>query len=112
MKTTHRFPRRRAARANAARRSKFLAAFDRSGVSAAAFARQHSLSYTTFCGWRQRRANAKPSPVFVPVELPPPAAPTLLTIELGTHARLPIHSAAQIDLAARLLQAFNAKSSC
>jgi hypothetical protein len=65
MKTTHRFPRRRAARANASQRSKLLAAFDRSGASAAAFARQHAINYTTFCGWRQRRATAKPSPAFV-----------------------------------------------
>ena len=112
MKTSNGSPNRRGVRTGAARRAKLLAAFDHSGLSAAAFARRHGLSYTTFCGWRQRRANAKPSPAFVQVELPPPAAPTLLTIELGTHARLPILSAAQIELAARLLQAFNANSSC
>ena len=87
-------------------------AFDRSGLSAAAFARQHRLNYTTFCGWRQRRANAKPAPAFVQVELPEPAAPVELMIELGAQSRMPITSTGQIELAVRLLQALNARSAC
>jgi hypothetical protein len=50
------------------RRAQLLAAFDRSGLTAAAFARRHGIQYTTFCGWRHRRAKA--SPGFVQVELP------------------------------------------
>lgn len=112
MKASTRSPGSRSARSDAASRSEWLAAFDRSGLSAAAFARRHGIHYTTFCGWRQRRVKATTSPAFVQVELPAPTAPTELTIELGGHARLHLHSAAQIELAARLLQAFNAKTAC
>ncbi len=82
---------------------------NRSGLSAAAFARQHAINYTTFCGWRQRRDKAKVSPGFVQVELP---APVELTIELGANARLRVGSTGQIELAARLLQALNTQSAC
>lgn len=112
MKTSRRFPRRRGVRASAARRVKLLAAFDRSGLSAAAFARQHSLNYTTFCGWRQRQTKAKAAPDFIQVELPSPVAPDELLIELGAAARLRVRSAGQIDLAARLLHHFNATPAC
>lgn len=112
MKTFNGSPRRRSARTDAAQRVQILAAFDRSGLSAAAFARQHGINYTTFCGWQQRRAKAASPPAFMQVELPAPATPVELMIELGAHARLPISCAAQIELAARLLQAFNAKSAC
>ena len=110
MKTSNGYPRRRLRRTQADRRSQLLAAFDRSGLSAAAFARQQGLNYTTFCGWRHRRAKA--SPGFVQVELPSPAAPVELVIELNAHARMRIGSAAQIELAARLLQALNTTRSC
>jgi hypothetical protein len=112
MKSSNRSPRHRTTRTGPGRCARLLAAFDRSGLSAAAFARQHGLNYTTFCGWRQRRANAEPSPAFVQVELPEPAAPVELLIELGAQARLRIDSTGQIDLAVRLLQALNAKPPC
>lgn len=92
-----------------ARRAQLLAAFDRSGLSAAAFARQHHISYTTFCGWRARRARAKASPRFVQVELPvAPSLPSGLVIELGDQARVRVSSAGQIGLAAQLIQKLNA----
>jgi len=112
MKPSNRSPRRHPTKIGAARRTRLLVAFDRSGLSAAAFARQHRLNYTTFCGWRQRRANAKPAPAFVQVELPEPAAPVELMIELGAQSRMPITSTGQIELAVRLLQALNARSAC
>ena len=99
-------------RRGTAQRAHLLAAFARSGLSAAAFARQHRLNYTTFCGWRQRRAQTKVSPAFVEVELPTPAAPVELVIELGVHARLRLTAAEQIELAARLLQTLNAPRPC
>jgi hypothetical protein len=80
-----------------------MEAFDRSGLSAADFARQQGIHYTTFCGWRQRRDRAKGSPAFVQVELAPPAPPSELVIEMGA-ARLRLVSVAQLPLAARLLQ--------
>jgi hypothetical protein len=37
-------------------------------LSAAAFARQQGIGYTTFSGWRHRRAKTKASPAFIEVE--------------------------------------------
>jgi hypothetical protein len=95
-----------------ARRAQLLAAFDRSGLSAAAFARQHHLTYSTFCGWRHRRAKTKPSPQFVQVELPTAPAPAELVVELNAQARLRLTGASQLDLAARLIYALNAATPC
>lgn len=105
-------PLSRARRTDALRRAQLLAAFDRSGLSAADFARRHDLNYTTFCGWRQRRAKANGAPAFVEVELPAASAPAGLVIELGPVARMRIESAGQIGLAAGLIQAFNTRGSC
>lgn len=110
MKSSNGSPRRVCKLTDARRRVQLLAAFDRSGLSASVFARRHGIRYTTFCGWRQRQAKA--SPGFVQVELPPPAAPIQLLIELGAHTRLRITSTDQIQLAARLLQQLNAPASC
>jgi transposase-like protein len=95
---------KRSTRITPLRRAKFLAAFERSGLSAAAFARQQGLNYTTFCGWRQRGTKAKASPEFVQVELASVPAPAELVIELSANARLRLTSASQLDLAAALLQ--------
>jgi hypothetical protein len=99
-------------RSDAARRARLLTAFDRSGLSAAAFARRHRLNYTTFCGWRQRRDKAKASPGFVEVELSAPIAPVELLIELGAAVRLRLTSTDQVALAARLIQTLNAPQPC
>ena len=112
MKSTNRSLRHRRHRTPPARRHQLLAAFDRSGLSALAFARQQGIGYTTFCGWRQRRAKAKALPAFVEVEVPGPAAAVELLIEVGAHARLRLTSAAQMELAARFLHHFNALTSC
>jgi len=102
----------RARRSDAARRARLLATFERSGLSAAEFARQHGIHYTTFCGWRARRAKARPSADFVQVELTSPPAPAGLLVELGTPARLRIESAEQIELAAQLVQRLQATRPC
>jgi hypothetical protein len=81
-------------------------------LSAAAFARQHHLRYTTFCNWRQRQGQAKPAPDFVQVALPPPSAPAELVLELGAGARVRITDAGQIELAARLLQVLSHATLC
>ena len=94
------------------RRARWLAAFARSRLSAAGFARRHGLNYTTFCAWRQRQVKPKPAPAFVQVEVAEPAAPVELVVELGAHARLRITSACQLELAARLLHHLNALTSC
>jgi transposase-like protein len=103
--------RRRAVRTDAAQRAQLLAAFDRSGLSATDFARRHDIHYTTFCGWRRRRDRAKASPAFVQVELDSPAPPSELVIEMGA-ARLRLVSAAQLPLAARLLQILQEGQRC
>ena len=112
MKSSNGFPRHRRQRTPSSRRTQLLAAFDRSGLSAAAFARQQGIGYTTFCGWRYRQAKTKASPAFVEVEVPGPAAAVELLIEVGTHARLRLSSAAQMELAAGFLHRFNALASC
>jgi hypothetical protein len=103
---------RRAPRTDAARRAQLLTTFDRSGLSAADFARRQGVHYTTFCGWRQRRDRGQSSPGFVQVEIPEATPPEELVIEWGGTARLRLTSEAQIPLAARLLQACNVARPC
>lgn len=112
MKNSNGFLRQRRPRTSSRRRTQLLAAFDRSGLSAAAFARQEGLCYTTFCAWRSRRPKPQASPAFVEVEMPAQAATTELCIEVGTHARLRLTSASQIELAVGFLHRFNALTSC
>ena len=112
MKTSNGFVRSLRTRTSAPRRAQLLAAFERSGLSAAAFARQHHLHYTTFCNWRQRQGQAKSAPDFVQVELPPPPAPAELVLELGPFARVRITKAGQLELAARLLQVLSQATPC
>ncbi len=112
MKNTHGFTRPRRSRTSVTRRAQLLAAFERSGLSAAAFARQHHLHYTTFCNWRQRQASTKPAPDFVQVELSPPPARAGLVIELGSFARVRITEAGQMELAAQLLQVLSHATPC
>ncbi len=92
-------------------RAELLAAFERSGMSAAVFAREHGVRYTTFCNWRHR-ARSQPAPAFVQIELPEATAPAELLIELGTHARLRITSGGQLELAAQLLRHLNGPAAC
>jgi transposase-like protein len=112
MKTSNGYVRHRRSRTTATRRAQLLAAFERSGLSAAAFARQHDLHYTTFCGWRQRQAKAEPSSGFVQVELATPEAPAELVIELGASGRMRIRHAGQMVLAVRLLRELQSSEPC
>ena len=112
MKTNKASPPSRSSRTDAAHRAQLLAVFDCSGLSAAAFARQHGLNYTTFCGWRAQRAKTRTAPAFVQVEVAAPAPPVELVIELGSHARMRVQSESQMVLAARLLHLLNAPAAC
>ena len=112
MKTRNGSPHKLGRLMDAARKAQLLSAFDRSGLSAAAFARQHDIRYSTFCGWRYKRAAGKAPPVFVEVELPKSTPATGLLIDLGAKARLHLSSEAQIPLAAKLLQTLNAALPC
>ena len=113
MKTSNGATRTRRSRTSPTQRAQLLAAFERSGLSVAAFARQHRLHYTTFCGWRARQAKANPSPGFVEVEWAAPSpATTELVIELGAQARLRITQTTPMVLVARLLQALHTPTPC
>jgi hypothetical protein len=81
-------------------------------LSAAEFARQQGLSYTTFCGWRARRDKAKALPSFVRVEVASCAAAEGLVMELGSQARIHIHTEKQAALAACLIEQLNKARSC
>jgi len=97
--------------AAAVRREELLGQFDRSGLSAAEFARQHGLNYTTFCGWRKRSERAKALPAFVQVEVACAGSRGLM-VEFGSQARMEIHSEKQVALAARLIQQLNQGYPC
>jgi len=79
-------------------RARLLVEFERSDQSAAAFAREHGIQYTTFCGWRSRQSKVKGSADFVQVELPTPSASAELVIELGGHARVRLSSVGTVEL--------------
>lgn len=112
MKTSNGFARLRPSRISPTRRARLLAQFERSGLSGAAFARQHRLHSTTFCGWRARQTKGSPAPGFVQVELSASPPPVELVVELGGAARLRITDVGQIELAARLFQALSAPTPC
>lgn len=98
-------------RTTARERAKVLAAFDRSGLSAAAFARKHHINYTTFCGWRQRRDKTRALD-FIQVDLPEAGTGPDLIVELGADIRLRIGSEHQIALAVALLGRMRKESAC
>jgi transposase-like protein len=107
---TRSFRRRRRRPPSLEQRAELLADFERCGKSAAAFAREHGIAYSTLCSWRQQGTEPGARPDFVEVELTQP--PVELVVELGAHARLRISSVAQVELAARLLQQLSATKPC
>ena len=92
-------------------RTALLQEFERSGLSAAAFARKHGLGYSTFYHWR-RQACMATAPAFLEVDLPPAPVPEDLLIELAPAPRLRLKSVHQVALAAQLLQALQAPTPC
>jgi hypothetical protein len=97
-------------RFTAGQRGELLAAFDRGGQSAMAFARGHGVNYQTFIAWlRKRRERGMPAaggPAFAEVRLEPAscaAAPLRVTLPCGSVVE--IGSRAAIALAVELLTA-------
>jgi transposase-like protein len=91
-------------------RRAILAEFERSGMSAARFARQTGLKYSTLAGWVQRHGRAQRPVRGRPVRLleavvAPAAAPLGLLLHLPGGARLEISQDSQVPLVAGLLQA-------
>ena len=99
-------------RYTAGQRQNLLEAFDRSGLSAMTFSRQHGICYQTFIAWlRKRRQTGEALPPGVPafaeviLQEPPPAPTTALRIVLPCGTTLEVSSRAALPLAAELLQA-------
>ena len=87
-----------------------LAEFERSGMSAAQFARRTGLKYSTFAVWVQRGRRTKRPARKAPVRLleavlTPSLRATVLTVLLPGGARLEVREAGQIPLAAALVHA-------
>jgi len=87
-----------------------LAEFERSGMSAAQFARRTGLKYSTFAFWVQRYRGTKRPARKAPVRLleavltsSPPV--TVLTVLLPGGARLEVREAGQVPLVAALVHA-------
>ena len=87
-----------------------LAEFERSGLSAAEFARRTGLKYSTFALWvqhrRRRKRPARRSPLRLLEAVLSPATPaTALTVLLPGGARLELRQVGQVALAAALVHA-------
>ena len=98
-------------RTSLAERAALLHEFEHSGLSAAAFARQQGVGYSTFYHWR-RQARTATAPAFVEVDLSPAPVAESLLVELGPVPRLRLTHAPQVALAAQLLRALHAPTPC
>lgn len=94
-----------------AQRGELLDAFDRSGLSAMAFSRQHGICYQTFIAWlRKRRQSGEALPPGIPafaevmLQEAPPSPGAALRIVLPCGTALEVASRAALPLAAELLQ--------
>jgi transposase-like protein len=99
-------------RASKEQRRLILAEFERSGVSAARFAKQTGLKYSTLAGWLQRYRRAKPQGRARQVRLleavveqakPGPQNQGVLVLQLPGGARVEISDVKQAVLAAALI---------
>jgi transposase-like protein len=106
------------------RREAILDDFERSGMSGAAYARQHGINYQTFANWIQKRRRSRgdydkaAQPAGVPMELAlaevvvqasategnQSANEALLRIELPGGANLILNEGSQVPLAAALIR--------
>jgi hypothetical protein len=113
------------------RREALLDEFERSGISAMAFAKMAGINYATFANWRQKRRRARrlresvaedPAAIGKTIETNRPmrlfeafvehgssagARSAGLTVELPAGARLVVESPVQVRLAAELLALLN-----
>jgi transposase-like protein len=92
-------------------RRELLKAFERSGLSAMAFSKQHGVSYQTFIAWlRKRRQSVEALPPGVPafaevmLQEAPSGPSAALRIVLPCGTALEVASRAALPLAAELLQ--------
>jgi len=98
-------------RTSKAQRRVILAQFEHSGMSAAQFARQTGLKYSTFALWvqryrrRQRLGRKAPLRLLEAVVAPAPAMSALL-LQLPGGVRVELREPSQIPLVAALLRAW------
>ena len=93
------------------KREKLLAEFERSGLNAAAFARQHGIKYTTFCYWRRRAASLPTSdhPRLIEVVGDFPSNGSV-EIQLGSSCRIQVTNREQATLAAAIIRELEEKA--
>jgi transposase-like protein len=87
-----------------------LAEFERSGLSAARFARQTGLKYSTFAAWVQRhrrtkRSDSKPPLRLLEAVVTPPAVTATLQVQLPGGARVELREESQVALVVALVRA-------
>jgi transposase-like protein len=90
-------------------RQVILAELARSGASLPKFAQRTGLKYSTLAAWvararRAKRTTCPPSLRLLEAVVPPPT-PLALQVQLPGGARLEIHAASQVPLAAALVHA-------
>jgi transposase-like protein len=92
-------------------RKELLAAFERSGLSAAAFARHYGINYTTFCYWRRQAASLATSehPRLVEVLQDAPENP-VVEIQLGALCRIHVSHRDQAKLTAAIIRELEEKA--
>jgi transposase-like protein len=108
-------------RATPERRAAILAEFDRSGVSAAQFARLAGIKYSTFAQWVQRHRRSRPArkparrslrlleAIVAPNAKSPVRTDEPLRLHLPGGGHLEVRSPAHVPLVAALLQALAAR---
>jgi transposase-like protein len=108
-------------RATPERRAAILAEFERSGVSAAQFARLAGIKYSTFAQWVQRHRRLRPSrkpagralrlleAIVAPHAKSPARTDEPLRLHLPGGGQLEVTSPAHVPLVAALLQALAAR---
>ena len=87
-----------------------LAEFERSGLSAARFARQTGLKYPTFAAWvaqsrRTKRSQPKPPLRLLEAVVTPPAVTATLQVQLPGGARVELRDASHVPLVVALVRA-------
>jgi transposase-like protein len=97
-------------RASKEQRRVILAEFEESGMSAAQFAQQTGLKYSTFAAWVQRyrrvkRPERKPALRLLEAVVAPSAPAPGLQVHLPNGARLELSDASQIPLMVALVRA-------
>lgn len=101
-------------RRSRAQREEILAEFDRSGLSALAFAKLIGVHYQTLLGWKKARAKRSLAPLEpasplkfleAAIQETSPLSPALaLNVSLPGGVQIQLHHASQVDLAAQLIQ--------